>query len=244
MTHSEIDVKKGANPVLAMQCLLQGLAWLKKPELRKFVVIPIVINLVIYVTFFSLGMVYLSDLIASIIPGWLSWLEWILWPLLFLSILITGYFTFTLFANLIATPFYGKLAEKTLSLSKGSAVAPAEQPWSKVIFSELRRLGYLGIRALPLLLLFVIPGINLLAPFLWVLFSAWGIVLEYMAYPLENEGLLFPEQRQLLKRIRLGALSFGGIVVLGLTIPVLNILVPPAAVIAATLYMEKIRKVQ
>ncbi|WP_419644953.1 EI24 domain-containing protein, partial [Thiolapillus sp.] len=121
MTHSEIDVKKGANPVLAMQCLLQGLAWLKKPELRKFVVIPIVINLVIYVTFFSLGMVYLSDLIASIIPGWLSWLEWILWPLLFLSILITGYFTFTLFANLIATPFYGKLAEKTLSLSKGSA---------------------------------------------------------------------------------------------------------------------------
>lgn len=244
MTHSEIDVKKGANPVLAMQCLLQGLAWLKKPELRKFVVIPIVINLVIYVTFFSLGMVYLSDLIASIIPGWLSWLEWILWPLLFLSILITGYFTFTLFANLIATPFYGKLAEKTLSLSKGAAVAPAEQPWSKVIFSELRRLGYLGIRALPLLLLFVIPGINLLAPFLWVLFSAWGMVLEYMAYPLENEGLLFPEQRQLLKRIRLGALSFGGIVVLGLTIPVLNILVPPAAVIAATLYMEKIRKVQ
>ncbi|WP_419600044.1 sulfate transporter CysZ [Thiolapillus sp.] len=244
MTHSEIDVKKGANPVLAMQCLLQGLAWLKKPELRKFVVIPIVINLVIYVTFFSLGMVYLSDLIASFIPGWLSWLEWILWPLLFLSFLITGYFTFTLFANLIATPFYGKLAEKTLSLSKGAAVAPAEQPWSKVIFSELRRLGYLGIRALPLLLLFVIPGINLLAPFLWVLFSAWGIVLEYMAYPLENEGLLFPEQRQLLKRIRLGALSFGGIVVLGLTIPVLNILVPPAAVIAATLYMEKIRKVQ
>jgi len=33
-----------------------------------------------------------------------------------------------------------------------------------------------------------------------------------------------------------------GIVVIGLTIPLLNILVPPAAVIAATLYTEKIRK--
>jgi len=162
--------------------------------------------------------------------------------LLFLSFMITGYFTFTLFANLIATPFYGKLAEKTLSLSKGVSVAPAEQPWSKMIFSELRRLGYLGIWAIPLLLLFIIPGINLLAPFLWALFSAWGMVLEYMAYPLENEGLLFPEQRQYLRRIRLGALSFGSIVVLGLTIPLLNILVPPAAVIAATLYTEKIRK--
>ncbi len=242
MTDLELDTKKGANPLLAVQCLLQGLTWLKKPELRKFVVIPILINLVIYVTFFSLGMVYLSDLIESFIPGWLSWLEWILWPLLFLSFLIAGYFTFTLFANLIATPFYGKLAEKTLSLSKGVAVTPAEQAWSKMILSELRRLGYLGIRALPLLLLFVIPGINLLAPFLWAVFSAWGMVLEYMAYPLENEGLLFPEQRQCLRRIRLGALSFGGIVVVGLTIPLLNILVPPAAVIAATLYTEKIRK--
>ncbi len=242
MTDLELDTKKGASPLLAVQCMLQGLAWLKKPELRKFVVIPILINLVIYATFFSLGMVYLSDLIESFIPGWLSWLEWILWPLLFLSFLIAGYFTFTLFANLIATPFYGKLAEKTLSLSKGVPVTPAEQVWSKMIFSELRRLGYLVIRAMPLLLLFIIPGINLLAPFLWAVFSAWGMVLEYMAYPLENEGLLFPELRQCLQRIRLGALSFVVIVVIGLTIPLLNILVPPAAVIAATLYTEKIRK--
>ena len=57
------------------------------------------------------------------------------------------------------------------------------------------------------------------------------MVLEYMAYPLENEGLLFSEQKQLLKSVRLGAISFGGLAVLGLTIPVLNLIVAPAAVI-------------
>jgi CysZ protein len=87
----------------------------------------------------------------------------------------------------------------------------------------------------------VIPGINVLAPFLWALFGAWGMALEYLAYPLENQGVLFSEQKELVKSVRLGALSFGGLAVLGLTIPVLNIIVAPAAVIGATLYLHEIK---
>ena len=55
-----------------------------------------------------------------------------------------------------------------------------------------------------------------IAPFLWALFGAWGMALEYMAYPLENAGVLFSEQKQLAKSIRLGALSFGGVAAMGL----------------------------
>ncbi|MGZ8224182.1 MAG: EI24 domain-containing protein, partial [Methylobacter sp.] len=106
----------------------------------------------------------------------------------------------------------------------------------------LRRLGYFVVSAIPLLLLSIIPGLNVIAPFLWALFGAWGMALEYMAYPLENEGLLFSEQKQLLKSMRLGALSFGGIAVLGLTIPLLNIIVAPAAVIGATIYINRIKQ--
>ena len=89
---------------------------------------------------------------------------------------------------------------------------------------------------LPLLLLFIIPGINLIAPFLWVLFGAWGIGLEFMAYPLENQGLLFKQQKEDAKSRRIGVLSFGGLTVLGLSIPVINLIVAPAAVIGATVY--------
>jgi len=68
------------------------------------------------------------------------------------------------------------------------------------------------------------------------------MALEYMAYPLENQGVLFSEQKNLVKSVRLGALSFGGLAVLGLTVPVLNIIIAPAAVIGATLYFNEIKR--
>ena len=68
------------------------------------------------------------------------------------------------------------------------------------------------------------------------------MALEYMAYPLENAGVLFSEQKKMVRSIRLGALSFGGVAALGLTIPVLNIIVAPAAVIGATIYFNEVKK--
>jgi CysZ protein len=155
---------------------------------------------------------------------------------------MAGFFTFTVLANLLAAPFYGKLSAKTLVLINGEAKEIEEQSLVKVIFAELKRAGYLLSRALPLLVLSFIPGVNVLAPFLWALFGAWGMALEYMAYPLENAGILFSEQKQLVKSIRIGALSFGGVAVMGLTIPVVNIIIGPVAVIGATLYFNDVRK--
>jgi CysZ protein len=217
--------KKGNNPVLAIGFLFKGLKLLASPELRKFIIIPMLINVVLYSAALTLGYFYISDLINQFIPSWLQWLSWILWPLFFISFFIAGFFTFTVVANLLAAPFYGKLSAKTLAMLKGQTSIVTEQPLAKVLFAELKRMGYLATRALPLLILSVIPGINVLAPFLWALFGAWGMALEYLAYPLENQGVLFSEQKNLVKSVRFGALSFGGLAVLGLTIPVLNIIV-------------------
>jgi CysZ protein len=140
----------------------------------------------------------------------------------------------------MAAPFYSKLSAKTLALLTGKSVVIKEQPWPKVVWAEVRRIGYLGLRAIPLLILFIIPGINFIAPFLWAIFCAWAIAMEYMAYPLENEGQLFSDQRKTAGSIRLGTLSFGGISIAGLAIPLLNILVPPAAVIGATIYIHEV----
>nr|WP_020157612.1 sulfate transporter CysZ [Methylobacter marinus] len=234
--------KKGNNPVLAVGYFFRGLRLLTNPQLRAFLIIPVLINLVLYSVVLALGYFYVSGLIDQFIPDWLQWLNWILWPLFFISFFIAGFFSFTVLANLIAAPFYGKLAAKTLSIITGEAGAGEEQPLAKVMVAELKRIGYLVVRALPLLLLFIIPGINVIAPFLWALFGAWGMALEYMAYPLENEGMLFTEQKQLAKSIRLGALGFGGITMAGLTLPLLNIVVAPAAVIGATIYLHEVKQ--
>ncbi len=234
--------KKGNNPALAVGYFFKGLKLLASAQLRSFIIIPVLINVVLYSAALMLGYYYVADLINQFIPGWLHWLSWILWPLFFISFFIAGFFTFTVLANLLAAPFYGHLSAKTLAIITGQVSASAEPPLAKVMFAELKRAGYLASRALPLLILSIIPGINIIAPFLWALFGAWGMALEYMAYPLENAGVLFSEQRQLIKGIRLGALSFGGVAAMGLAIPVLNIIVAPAAVIGATIYFNEVRK--
>ena len=234
--------KKGNNPALAVGYLFKGLKLLTSNQLRAFIVIPVLINVVLYSVALMLGYYYLTDLIEQFIPGWLHWLSWVLWPVFFISFFIAGFFTFTVLANLIAAPFYGKLSAKTLMLINGQVKEIEEQPLLKVMSAELKRAGYLLSRALPLLVLSFIPSVNILAPFLWALFGAWGMSLEYMAYPLENAGVLFPEQKQLVKSIRLGALSFGGLAAMGLTIPLINIIIAPVAVIGATIYFNDVMK--
>ncbi len=230
---------KGNNPILAASYLFKGIALLGSAPLRHFILIPILINIILYSAALTLGYYYIDSLINAFIPSWLNWLHWLLWPLFFVSFLIVGFFSFTALANLVSAPFYGKLAAKTLTLINPEAIAVSEQPISKVMLAESKRLIYILRLAIPLLVLSFIPGINLIAPLLWALFSAWSMSLEYMAYPLENAGILFIEQKQLIKSIRWGALSFGGIAVLGLSIPVINIIIAPAAVIAATIYVDE-----
>ncbi len=239
MNELQINTKKGNNPLWVVNCFFQGLKFLGQPQLRKFLLIPLFINLVLYSAGFALGYYYIAGVIEQLIPEWLQWLNWILWPVFFICFFFIVFFSFTLLANIMAAPFYSKLSANTLALLTGKPVAIQEQPWTKVVWSEIRRLGYLGLRALPLLFISIIPGVNFVAPFLWAVFGAWAIALEYIAYPLENEGLLFYEQRQLARSIRFGALSFGGITVAGLTLPLLNIIVPPAAVIGATIFIHE-----
>ena len=236
----EFDKKAGANPLLALQSLTKGAPLLWHKKLRKYVLVPIMVNLILFSSMLYLGYHYVGVFIAQFIPGWLQWLDWLIYPLFFISFFVAGFFTFTLIANLIASPFYGGLAAKTLHILNGQTGDIQEQPLFSVLGSELRRMGYLISRAIPIVIISIIPGVNIIAPVLWGLFGAWGISMEYFAYTLENEGELFSEQRQLLKTVRIGALSFGGMVLFALMIPVLNIFIPPIAVISATIYRQNL----
>lgn len=236
----KLNKKAGLNPLLAVQSLLEGAKLLGHKQLRKFILIPIFINLVLYSALLYFVYTYVGSLIEQFIPDWLLWLSWLIQPLAFISFFLAGFFTFTLIANLIAAPFYGDLSAKTQKIIASEAGDIIPQKMLAVIGSELKRVLYLISRAIPVLIISLIPGLNIIAPILWLLFGAWALSLEYFAYPLENEGALFKEQRDILKDVRVGALSFGGIVLLGLTVPILNILVPPIAVISATIYRQKL----
>jgi CysZ protein len=234
-------LKTTQSPLLAARCLLEGLQLLGHAQLRKFVILPILVSLLLYSLAFALAYFYLRDVLEAFIPTWLHWLNWLLLPSLGFTVLVMGFFSFTLLANIISSPFYGQLAAKARYIINPQAETIPELPMLKVVQAELIRLAYILKRTVPLLILFIIPVVNFIAPVAWLLFSAWAIALEYMAYPLENEGVLFTEQRQLLKEVRWGALSFGGLTMLAFSVPVLNILAAPAAVIGATIYCHAIK---
>jgi CysZ protein len=220
----------------------QGLRWLSRPQVRRFVIVPLLVNIILFSVVMVWGISEFGALIDSLLarlPEWLDWLRWLLWPLFAITTLVVFFYTFTLVANLIASPFNSLLAERVEDLASPGQVRPQGAPlWKEIVLSplaELKKLVYFLIRAVPLLVLFFIPGINVAAPLLWVAFTAWMLALQYVDYPMGNHLFPFRDQRRILGERRLLALGFGAAVLLITLVPVLNFLAMPASVIGATL---------
>ena len=217
--------------------LLQGFRLMARPGVRRFVILPLLINFLLFSLFITLGISQMDTVLTWLterLPDWLQWLQWLLWPLFLVAFLLVGFYLTLLLAGLVAAPFNGLLAE---AVEQHLGTASATGGWRELLaglapglLSELRKLGHFLLRALPLLLLFLIPGLNLAAPFLWLLFSAWMLAMDYLDYPLSNHGWLFPRYRSLLRRHRWLVLGFGGAALLLTLVPLLNFLVMPAAV--------------
>ena len=92
---------------------------------------------------------------------------------------------------------------------------------------------------IPLIIITLIPGINIIAPFLWILFSAWFFALEYIDYPLANRGHFFEEVKTHNRNHRMRALGLGTGVFIMTSIPIINFLAMPVAVAGATKSVNK-----
>jgi len=229
-------ISKGNNPILGFRYLLDGLTMLKNPGLKRYVMMPLMINIIVFILVAWIGYTQFEALLNWMLPadGWLSFLRYILWPLFALATLLITFYTFTIIANIIAAPFNGVLAAKVEYELTGNHPPQSEEKWTQSVSSELQKLSYFLLRAIPLLILFVIPGINLIAPFLWILFGAWFLTLEYADYPMSNHSHPFDWQLQRMKRRKMTAFGFGGGLTLMMMVPVLNFVAMPAAVVGAT----------
>ena len=234
-------IKEANAPLVAVGFLGKGLKLITHEKLRTFVIFPVLINIMLYSIAFFVSLHYVEQAITQFIPDSLQWLNWLLLPLFFIVFFVISFFSFAILANLIASPFYGVLSARTLSIIDNNAQL-TEAPVMQVISGELKRVLYILTRMLPLVFLSILPVINLISPIVWAIFGAWMLAMEFMAYPLENAGLVFQAQRELLKTVRIGALSFGGVTMIGLSLPVINIIIGPAAVIGATLYIHEMRE--
>lgn len=236
--------------ITGMRYLFTGIKLLVKPGIRLFVIIPFLVNSLLFTGVIIYGAELISDLIRYISDkwSWLEWIGWLLWPLFVIVALTIVFFCFSILANLIAAPFNGFLAAAVEARLTGTSAADngGLSALIKELIDGIKAEGikfvYFLVRAIPLLILFIIPFINVAAPFIWVVFGAWMVALEYLDFPMANHGMLFPEIRIVIKNHRTLAIGFGLSTLMMTMIPVINFIAMPAAVAGATcLWLDHIK---
>jgi CysZ protein len=223
---------------------ISGFALLVKPGIKRFVLVPLLINM----SLFSLAAKLLSDQLDSwleqLLPDWLSWLEWLIWPLFAIAMFLIVFYTFTVLANLIAAPFNSLLSARIEALLTGQKPEDINTDGFikltiRSIKSEVQKILYAVKWFIPLIIITIIPAINIVAPFLWILFAIWFFALEYNDYPLANHGHFFEDVKTYNRNNRMRSLGLGSAVFILTSIPFINFIAMPVAVAGATKLVTK-----
>lgn len=230
------------SPLRGANYLRRGFDLLWQPGIRPFVMVPLLINTVIFAFLIGLSVGQFEiwiDAIVAWLPEWLQFLRWLLWPVSMLLLLVVGAYAFGIVANVLGAPFNGLLAEKVESrlteiveVDGGLGAALRDTP--RAIGKEFAKL----FSYLPLLLLVFILSLLFYpaAPVLWFGLGTWMMALQYGDYPMDNHRYSLAQVKQELRREPLTSLGFGAAVMLGSMVPILNFLIMPAAVCGATIY--------
>ncbi len=226
--------------------LFRGFRLIVKPGLKRYFIIPLLINLSVFALLTWIGMHYYGDLLNWLLPAGEEW--WavaarvVLWIVFAASAMLIMFFTFTIIANFIGSPFNSLLSEKVQEMLTGSKAIDqkggisgffSEIPSS--LLNELRKIMYYVIYSALILVLAFVPVGNIIFPFIWLVFSSWMLFLVYLSYPMENRGMKFRQVRKEAGKKLLLGLGFGLAVMCSTMLPLINFIIMPAAVAGATI---------
>lgn len=221
----------------------QGWKLITLPGIRRFVIMPLLVNILLMGGAFLWLFMQLDSWIPQLmthVPDWLQWLSYLLWPIVVISVVLGfGYF-FSTIANWIAAPFNGLLAEQLEARLTGATppdtgIGAIMKDIPRIMKREWQKLAWYLPRAFVLLLLYFIPGIGqTVAPVLWFLFSAWMLAIQYCDYPFDNHKVPFKSMREALRTQKATNMQFGALTSLFTLIPFLNLVIMPVAVCGAT----------
>jgi CysZ protein len=223
-----------------LDCFLDGFSLIRKPGLRRYFVVPVIINATVLIALGAFSYARFGTWVNSIInwfPEWMSALYWLVWGVSLLVLLVLLLFVFTFVANIIASPFNAVLSIKVEELISGRPPVSTVSPWMvlpRALGREVIKLLYVLPRLLGLLLITIIPVINTISPFLWILFGAWMMAIQYSDYGADNNDVSFSDLKRRLGRKRFQSVMFGFPAYLLLTIPIVNLILMPVGVAGGT----------
>jgi len=226
---------------------IRGLSLISKPGIRQFVIIPLLLNILIFGLLIAYSYQQFGALLDWLLPdpdGWFNWLRWALIPIFVSVVAVAVFFLFTIVANLVGAPFNALLADAveqhltgTVKESKNN-LRDFFRSIGPTLISEFKKILYYLIITSPFLILFFItlffPPINLIVSVSWLLVTAWILTVQYADYAFDNHDIEFAQLRQQIGSKRFMAFGFGGATMLMMAIPFVNFFVMPTAVAGAT----------
>ena len=230
---------------------LQGWKLISQKGLRRFVIMPIVLNILLLSGLFWFFITKIShqiDALMLLIPIWLQWLSGLLIFFATLLILLCYYFIFNTLSGFIVAPFNGILSEKVEILLTGESInddgiLTVIKDIPRVLKRECQKLFYSVPRLFILFLLSFVPLVGQsFVPVLFFIFTAWMMAIQYCDYPFDNHKIPFPTMKLVLRQQTLLNLTFGTLVTTCSFVPFVNFLIIPVAVCGATaIWVDKYR---
>ncbi|MDX8395719.1 MAG: EI24 domain-containing protein [Mariprofundaceae bacterium] len=213
---------------------------LSKPELR-VILWRIMALLAVLLVVLLVGMLMMADaLIVMWVPEGDAWywqvLAWLAWVLAVLLSAVTAVLSFSVLGSAAVAPWLDMLAARTESLY-GEVAQASENSFStqvmKSVVNSFR--PFLGLCAWGVIALvfLLIPGLGvLLATLIWGYGGLRFLSYELIDVTASRRGWGFAQRKEQMKHRRFFWLGFSGTAMMLMFVPIVNLLVLPAAVVA------------
>ena len=225
----------------------------RSPRLWRYIVIPVVVNLVVgaavYASLLYVGLQYIDALLADL-SEWALAVGVLVHALLMVGLLVGIGFVLLRFGVVLGSPWYGRLSElveeectgEALAVEEGGGAGAVVREVGATLLFEVQKVLVLLV-GLPVVGLNVVPGVgSVLAAAGWVTVGVVIVCLDFFDAPLSRRRVSFRVRLRVIRR-SLPASGGFGLVCLGLmSIPFLNLLALPLCVTAGTLFFcERVR---
>ncbi len=212
--------------------------------LWKYAAAPLLISTVVLGLAYVPAYYFISRTAGSYADGawYLQVLYYILAVVVTVLLLVIIFFLFTRVASAIAAPFNDLISEKTEELTRGTfgetpfSVIGLLKDSSRSIAHSLKILGiYVAVLIAGLPILLIPAGGGLLYTALGAVLTSYMFAYEYLGYPMDRRRFSFSQKRRFLRSHLGSAMGFGLGNLVVASIPVINLLFIPAAVVGGTL---------
>ncbi len=219
----------------------------RNPPLRRYVIVPILLNLAVGATIYAallFGGFRLIDGWMAAVPESLRFLGSLLRVVLLIGLLLLTGWVLVRFGVVLGAPFYTALSQRLEQIVTG--LAPPADPFSlgavlrdigRALAFELQKLLLVGLGAGIILLGNLLPVVGQVVGVAgWVALGALLACLDFLDPPLERRRLRFREKLGVIRRALPASAGFGLVAVGLVSIPFLNLLSIPLLITAGTLF--------